>query len=220
VRPILLIRLVPTALSVKIAFQPLRRQQQPLRPRACNRVRVLPAALLELAAGAAQPPLPTLNAGDDPLCIKLELTARCRLRVWLGLLAVGLLPQLLLLRRPKELRASLRRAQLLRQLIAIQLILSLVSRPRLGEDLPHDLLKLTIGATTSVPRQTSAVDRDQLRLDQPRPIAQPQHLTEQLRQRRLMPNDEPGDRRMIRHHVPRDHSISHVLATVTLDRTR
>jgi len=55
----------------------------------------------------------------------------------------------------EELAPTLRRAQLLGQLIAtrlaIQLILGLVSRLGLGEDLPRDLPKLTVGLPTRVP---------------------------------------------------------------------
>src|ERR1035441_29310 len=54
----------------------------------------------------------------------------------------------------------------------------------------------------------------------PAPVTQPQHLTEQISQRLLMPNDEPRDRRVIRHHVAGDHPVGHILATVTLDRAR
>jgi hypothetical protein len=125
---------------------------------------------------------------------------------------------------PEELAPTLRRAQLLGQLIAarstVELVLGLVGRLRLGEDLPRDLLELTVGLTTCVPRQTSAVDRDQPRLHQPSPITQLQYLVEQTGQRLLVPDDEPRDRRVIGHHVPRDHPIRHVLTTVTLDRAR
>ena len=221
-RPILLIRLVPTALGIEIFLQPLGCQQQPLGPRACDRVGLLPAALLELALGVAQPALPPLDPGDDPL--RIELLARRCLRVGLQLLGVRRLPVALLLGLPEELAATLRRAQLLGQLIpariTVQLVLGLVGRLRLGEDLPRDLLELTVRLTTCVPRQAGAVDRDQPRRHQPSLITQPQHLTEQLRQRRLVPNDEPRDRRVIRHHVPRDHPVRHVLTTVTLDRAR
>ena len=188
----------------------------------------MPAALLKLAAGVAQPPLPTLDAGDDPLRIKLELTIRLCLRARPRLLRVRFLALALalalVLGLPEELAPTLRRAQLLGQLITPRLtkalILGLVGRLVLGEDLPRDLLELSVGLTTRVPRKTSAVDRDQPRRHQPGLITQPQHLTEQPGQRRLMPNDEPRDRRVIRHRVPRDHPVGHVLAAVTLDRAR
>jgi hypothetical protein len=130
----------------------------------------------------------------------------------------------LLLGLPEELAPTLRCAQLLGQLIAARLamqpILGLVGRLVLGQDLPRDLLKLTVRRTACVPRQTSAVNRDQPRLRQPRHLTQPQHLAEQPGQRRLVPDHEPRDRRVIRHQVPRDHPIGHVLTTVTLDRAR
>ena len=212
------------ALRVQIGLQPLGRQQQPLRARARDRVRFLPALLLELAAGVAQPTLPALDARDDPLRVELELRLGRRLALRLRLVADQLLALELLLGVAEELAPALRRAQLLGQLItprlAIQLVLGLVGRLVLGEDLLRDLLELQVGIRVRVPRQPSAVDRDQPRLHQPSLIAQPQHLAEQLGKRRLVPTDEPGDRRVIRHHVARDHPIGHVLATVTLDRPR
>jgi hypothetical protein len=156
--------------------------------------------------------------------VKLELLVRCWRRFGLLLLVLRFLAVAVLLGLPEELAPTLRRAQLLGQLITtrlpVQLVLGLVGRLRLGENLPRDLLKLTVRRTTRVPRQTSAVDRDQPRLHQPSPITQLQHLVEQTGQRLLVPDDEPRDRRVIGHHVPRDHPIRHVLTTVTLDRAR
>ena len=116
------------------------------------------------------------------------------------------------------------RAQLLRQLITTrlpaQLVLTLVCRRDLGEDLQRDLLKLTGRIAVRVARQTRAIDRDQRPLDQPRLITQPKHLTKQLRQRSLVTYDEPRDSCVVRHHVPRDHPVRHILATVTFDPAR
>ncbi len=88
-RAIVLIGLVAGALSIEIGLQPLGRQHQPLRARARNRIGLLPAALLELAFGVAQPPFATLDAGDDPLRIELKLAVRCRPRLGLGLQRLG-----------------------------------------------------------------------------------------------------------------------------------
>ena len=63
-----------------------------------------------------------------------------------------------------------------------------------------------------------AVDRHHARRDQARPVTQPQDVAEQVGKRLLVAADEPCDRRVIGHQVAADHSIGHVLATVTLDR--
>jgi hypothetical protein len=80
-----------------------------------------------------------LDAGDDPLRVELELDVRRCLRLALWLLAVGVLSLPLLPGLPEELAPALRRAQLLGQLITtritVELILGLVGRLRLGEDL-------------------------------------------------------------------------------------
>ena len=65
-----------------------------------------------------------------------------------------------------------------------------------------------------------AIDRDHPRLHQPRLRAQPEHRTEQLRQRVLVTRQEPRDRRVIRNKVRSDHPIRDVLPAVTLDPTR
>jgi hypothetical protein len=100
----------------------------------------------------------------------------------------------------------------------VLVVLSLIGRLVLGEDLKRDLIKLTVRLRARVPGQPCPVDRDQSRLHQPRPITQLQNLGEQLRERRLVPNNEPRDSRVIRHHVAGDHPEGDVLTAVTLDR--
>ena len=124
----------------------------------------------------------------------------------------------------KELPPPLARAQRLRQLIAtrvaVELILGLINRLGLREDLPRDLPKVAIGTAAGVPRQPRPVDHDHPRPDQPRLIAEPEHLPEQLGQRRLVTLDKPRDRRVIRHLEHRDHPTRHILTARPLDRPR
>src|ERR1019366_1475713 len=134
-----------------------------------------------------------------------------------GLLAPHLLPSL-----AEELAAPLGRLQLLGELITtrvpVQLVLGLIGRLVLSQDLPGDLPEITVRIRARRPRHPRAIDRYHLRLRQPRLTTQPQHLAEQVSKRLLMPNHEPRDRRVIRHHIAGDHPIGHILATVTLDR--
>ena len=68
--------------------------------------------------------------------------------------------------------------------------------------------------------QPRPVDRDHPRPHQPRLITQPQHVAEQLRQRRLMLGHEPRDRRVIRALQRRDHPKRHILLARPLDLPR
>src|SRR5919108_277403 len=124
----------------------------------------------------------------------------------------------------EELAPALRRPQLLRQLIAaglaVELVLSLVGRPGLGQNLARDLVELAVDLGAGVTRDPGAIDRHHPRLHQPGPIAQLEHLAEQLGQRPLMAADEARDRRVIGNQIAGDHPVGHVLATVTLDRAR
>jgi hypothetical protein len=114
--------------------------------------------LLELALALAHPPLPPLGARHDPLRVELERHLLGRLRLGPGLLAqrgeLVLAPELPP-RLAKELAPALRRAQLLGQLItarlAIELILGLVGRPGLGEDLARDPVELVVELGAGVP---------------------------------------------------------------------
>ena len=69
-------------------------------------------------------------------------------------------------------------------------------------------------------RHLRRIDRDHPRPEQPGLRAQPQHLAEQLRQRKLVPRHKPRDRRVIRRLHHRDHLERHVLHTRPLDRPR
>jgi hypothetical protein len=81
-----LIRPVGGELGVALGLQPLAREQQPILARAGNRIAVLPAALLELAARFPRPALARLCARDDPLGVEFELILRLgdRLRFPIG----------------------------------------------------------------------------------------------------------------------------------------
>ncbi len=97
----------------------------------------------------AGPTLASLVARHDPLGVELEpiLLTRRRLRLRLRLQIIGRIGRAPLARLTEELGPALPRAQLLGQLIptrlAIELILGLVGRLRLGQDLPRDLPKIT-----------------------------------------------------------------------------
>jgi hypothetical protein len=218
-------RLVSRALGGEISLQPLGRHQQPLRTRPHHRVGMLPAMLLELTLRVTQPPLATLNPSHDPLRVKLKLRVGRRLNLslpgWIltlplaGELAPGL---------AEELAPALRRAQLLGQLIttrvAEQLVLGLIRRPDQLDDLLSDPAELRAADPAGVTRQPSAIDRDHPRLHQPGLITQPQHLAKQISQRALVTNNEPRDRRMIKHNIASNHPVGHILAAMTLDRPR
>jgi hypothetical protein len=71
-----------------------------------------------------------------------------------------------------------------------------------------------------VPRDQRPVQRDHPDRYQPRPRAQRKHLREDVRERLLVPNPEPSNRRVIRHPVGADHPERHILTATSLDRTR
>jgi hypothetical protein len=81
-----LIRLVARALGRELGLQPLERQHQPVDARAKDRIRALPAMLLELAAGVLQPPAPAATRVGDVAALELEL----RRRAALGLIVLNL----------------------------------------------------------------------------------------------------------------------------------
>jgi hypothetical protein len=183
---------------------------------------------LKLSLTLSQPALPPLHPGDDLGRVELERHPP-GLRPQRRLLWLAAQPRVLLLAPSlpglaKELAPALRRAQSLRQLIAarlaVELVLGLVGRARLGHDLAGDPIELKVHLRAGVARDPRAVDRNHSRRHQVCPITEPEHLAEQLRQRSLVPADKPRDRRVIRDQVAGDHPVGHVLATVTLDRTR
>ena len=177
--------------------------------------------LLELALALAQPRVPSLPPPPDDV-LGLELNRHLRFGLGRPRLLVRALT--LSLGLAEELPPTLRGAQLLRQLIAallaVELVLGLVGRPGLGQDLPGDLIEGVIDLRAGVPGDPGAIDRHHAGLDQARPVTQLQHLGEQIGQRPLMPTDKPRDRRMIGNQVARDHPVGHVLTAVTLDRPR
>jgi hypothetical protein len=124
----------------------------------------------------------------------------------------------------QPLAATLACAQLLGQLVAalvaVELILGLISRDRIGDDLPGDLVIVDVAVAVCVARHLGAVHRDHARPDQPRPLTQPQHRSEQATQRLLVAAQKPRDRRVIRHQIPADHPERDVLAAMRLDRPR
>jgi hypothetical protein len=99
---------------------------------------------------------------------------------------------------------------MLGQLITTRLpeprILGLVARPDLGQNLAGDLLEVKVGIRVRVAGDPRAIDRHHARLHQSRLLTEPQHVSEQRRQRLLMAADEPRDRHMIRNEIAGDHS--------------
>jgi hypothetical protein len=189
--------------------------------------------LLELALGLREPPASTTTRVGDPLRVEHKL------RSWRALRLLGFGPHAGLLDPlrtftlivakglpgpTQELAPALRRAQRLGQLITTRLaelpILGLVGRRGLGHDLLGNLPELQVHIRVGATSDPGAIDRHHPRLDQPRLVAQPQHVSEQLRQRPPVPADEPRHRHMIRNQVPSDHPKSNMLPAMTLDRAR
>ena len=100
------------------------------------------------------------------------------------------------------------------------LVLSIVGRDRLGDDLPRDAVIVNVRVTAGARCQLRAIDRDHTGVHQPRSGAQSQHGTEQLVERLLVTADEPGDRRVIRHLVTGDDPVGDVLTAASLDPAR
>jgi hypothetical protein len=65
-----------------------------------------------------------------------------------------------------------------------------------------------------------AVDRDDLRVDQASPRAEPEHLAEQPRQHVLVALTKPRDRAVIGHPVRRDNAVGDILDAAALDAAR
>lgn len=120
--------------------------------------------------------------------------------------------------------AALLGRELPRQLITTRitelLILFTIDAPGVLENLPCDLLVITRRLTTRVRVDPRLIDRDHPDLRQAGLCAEPQHLTEQARQHRLVALAKTRDRRVIRALVRRDHPVGDILDTLTLDHPR
>ena len=68
--------------------------------------------------------------------------------------------------------------------------------------------------------QLGAVDRDHAGAHQSCHRAEGEHGAEELGERRLVADDEAGDRGVVGNPVGGDHPVSDVLAAVALDRAR
>ena len=99
-------------------------------------------------------------------------------------------------------------------------VLGLISLNRLADDPARDPVIVNVGVTRCARDQLRAIDRDDPGPDQATLGAQLQHQAEQVAQPLLVTHDEPGDGRVIRHTVTRDHPIGDVLTAVTLNPTR
>ena len=190
-----------------------------------DRPRLLLALLIELPATLPQPPTPALLAVDRTLTIKIERNDRLpsvqHLASITSHLALGVK---LALGLPQRHPPPLRRGQLLRQLIAarvtVQLILALVVLIHLRQQLARDPLIAAVRVHRRVRRDLRTVDRDHADLHQARLLTQPQHVGEQLSQRRLVPLAELRDRRVIRNPLSGDHHECNILAAFPLDTPR
>ncbi len=144
-----LIGRVSALLGGEIVLQPQRRETQTLSPRAWDRPGGLPPLPILLAACLAQPSHPALCPGEDPLNVKpVHRLARGLL------LCAALLGRLVTFARelarepltPASLGLKLQR-QLVTARVAVLLVLSLVGRDRLGDDLPRDPVIVHVGIT-------------------------------------------------------------------------
>ena len=126
----------------------------------------------------------------------------------------------------KELSSTLCRAQLFGQLVTTRAhhscsILGLVGRLVLGQRSPARSARnrgsrQSSRCLPSVSRRSRSTPASPTRPDHTTSSTSPNRSSKRL----LVPDHEPRDRRVIRHHIARDHPVGHVLATVTLDRAR
>jgi len=180
---------------------------------------LLGTALIEALASVAQPAAPALVQRPATrhrgrliggLSCGLRRIGRLGIERPLGLGKPGPAP----LARPKlgwELVAAR---------LAEALVLGLVGRLRLSEDLARDPLVVEVRLATGIRGELRAVDRDHPGADQPRLRAQSEHRAEQPRERRLVAGEKARDRRVVRDPVGCDHPVGDVLATVDLDPAR
>ena len=110
--------------------------------------------------------------------------------------------------------------QLVATPLAEALVLSLVDRVRLGQDLRGDLVVVEVLVLRGVCVQLRAVDRQHHHADQAGVRAERQHVAEQAGQRRLVALAKARDRAVIRPLVRGDHPERHIVHTGPLDRPR
>ena len=181
VLPKRLIGRVSALLGGKIILQPHRRETQPLMPRSWDRRGGLPPLLVLLATRFAQPAHPALGPRDDPLDVK-----SVRRRFGRALLRPGLLRRHLVVLvtlalelaheplPPARLGLKLGR-QLISARVAVLLVLGLIGRDCLSDDLPCDPVIVNVRVTGRVRRQLRAINCDHPRRDQTRARAQLQN---------------------------------------------
>jgi hypothetical protein len=142
-----LVCIVSAAFRGQIVIQLPARYSQPLRPRPWHRAGRDPPLAIQLTLRLPQPPLPALHPRDDPLSIKLA--SRLGLGRLLGgrvVLALSLPLGGELAREPlppTNLGTQLRR-ELITTLLAVLLVLGLVRRDRLSDDLLSDLVIVNV----------------------------------------------------------------------------
>ena len=97
--------------------------------------------------------------------------------------------------------------QLIATRVAVQLVLGLIGRLLPRRTISRAICSILDGSSPGSRSPAIRVPSTAITpaVTNPASRAQPQHLTEQPRQRRLVPADEPRDRRVIRHPLRRDH---------------
>ena len=180
--------------------------------------------LIKLVARLTQPALTALHPGDDRLWIEHERHALCLGCLHLRVLAAFTLARELLFGFAQRSAPTLTRSQMLGQLIAariaVELILGSVDLARLLQDLPGELLVIEVAVMRGVRVHLRPIDRDHPDLHEARLPAEPQHLAEQARQRRLVAHTKARDRRVIGRQLASDHAVGDILHAATLDPPR
>jgi hypothetical protein len=116
-------------------------------------------------------PQPAASPGPaDP--VRIELPTRLRHTLRRIVLTLGLLTSKLALEPLASTGLGLKlRRQLVTARVAMLLVLGLVGRDRLGDDLPRDPVIVNIRVTARARGQLRAIDRDHTGADQPGPGA-------------------------------------------------
>jgi len=104
--------------------------------------------------------------------------------------------------------------------LTVNRLLGGVDASRLGEYLGGDLLVAAAGVVARRSRELGSVDGEHAHLDETGVGAKPEHLAEELGERRLVAHPKARDRRVVGKLVGADHPEGDVLATTALDAPR
>jgi hypothetical protein len=176
----------------------------------------LPARLVFAVREALRPPVLDESPLADPK--PLATIARNGLTAFV---ALALKP---LLRLPQPRAPALRPRHVVGQLVAatraVDVVLSGIEPASLLDNLRGDLI---VAADRPVRRRggdLAPIERDHPNGHKPGVGAETEHLAEQIRESRFMPDAEARDRGMVRNRVGRDHAERDVLPAALLDRAR